>query len=111
MATIDLDVRTYALPWQLVATICVNSANACSALTEAATRGLELLENRLDDESSIDVFAELNKYIDTYMLNYLHSTYDVTLSRRARIKLNLTAKEYGKSQDEMMTYCLTQSII
>jgi hypothetical protein len=113
MALDDLSARTYALPIQLVGSVIAKASPTPAicfddqCLTEAATEGLKAFEDRLLKESSTTIFDGLNSkmYFHTWSG---YGTFDVLLQRRHQIILALTAKEYAKSQDELLSLYLMQ---
>lgn len=117
MALDDITSRTYALPVYLVAAVIqreigtvkiqVNLEDYVNALTNAVTEGLNILEDRFFKESSTAIFDGLT----TQMYDYTfagYSQYDISLKRRHQIILRCTAKEYSKSQDELLSFYLMQ---
>lgn len=108
MALDDLAFRTYALPVLLVESVVARIGGIPDlCLTEAATAGLDILEDRLFKESSTTIFDSLNSTL--YFLTYSgYGIYDVWLKRRHQIILATTAREYVKSQDELLSFYLVQ---
>lgn len=109
MAIDDLEGRSFALPVRLVNTILLNENDPVSALTEASSHGLKLIDDRFFKESSQKIFDQLEAYLKNHYYHYDgYGVYEVVLSRRSLIILRLTAKEFSKSVDELLTLCLVQ---
>lgn len=109
MAIDDLEGRSFALPVRLVNTVIFNAADPVTTLTEAASYGLKLIDDRFFNESSQKIFEELESYLKTRNYHYDgYGVYEVVMSRRSLIILRTDAKEFSKSSDEFLTLCLVQ---
>jgi hypothetical protein len=112
MALDDLTLRSYALPVRLVNTVIFKGGGAAVAsLREAASEGLKHLDERFFKESSTKILQELADKLDVGCYSYDgYGVYEVTMTRRLHVILRLTAKEYSKSADELLTLCLIQHL-